>query len=247
MPEARFERKFPLTGSSGSMKVLAVDLERSGSGRWSLRISDLKALRHTLGENLVDSIFCCFVHAVRVTSLDHLMSLSQSKDPDDSIASKRNWMAFFFFLAGTLKELSLELGRLRGALCKRGIWDEAAWNRALKKWEDWGGQHDSSHLRNMLAFHVVRREVARGLRLIKPQDAKIVLEGDGPKEKDSWSPLATIAPFRALEDEVPDLILTLKKPAELLDVSSALEEEFLRILKTSNIQLTISDSFNSEV
>ncbi len=216
----------------------AVEFNKSADGSWSIRATDPDGLRQKLGEDLFGSIACCFAQADRINSLVYLMSLSRTTDPEDSVASRRNFTTFYFFLVGTLKELSLELGRLRGILCRRSIWDKAAWGGGLKKFEEWGNKHDNSELRNQLSFHVSSEELRRGARLLSAGDAEILIEGDGPKRKNSWCRVATLALFRALEEKVQDFDATVADPADLMDVSTPLEQELLRILKILGLMPT---------
>src|SRR5690349_7658118 len=88
-------------------------------GGWKLTVSDLASLRARLGANILEQFCACFVHADRITSLIVFQDLSNATFSGESVATNRNYLTFWFFLVGTLKELSLDLGRLRGTLVQR--------------------------------------------------------------------------------------------------------------------------------
>src|SRR5467141_2481313 len=96
-------------------EAVRVVLERHADGRWQLAASDLEALRRQMGRDVLLRYCQCFVQADRLMSLMVYQLMSNEKFGHESVASERNFRTFYFFMMGTLKELSLDLGKLRAA------------------------------------------------------------------------------------------------------------------------------------
>src|SRR5919108_6537956 len=104
-------------------------LELNNKAMLSLRTSDLSGLRLKMGEEVFDYFCCCFVYADRLTSLVNFSYFSKEKYSGESIAGRRDRLTSVWLMVGTLKELGLNLHKLRNALVVANLWDKAAWKR----------------------------------------------------------------------------------------------------------------------
>jgi len=202
------------------------------SGReWEFRTSDLSEFSEIVGKDLLRWFCCCLIHADRINSLAGMLELSRREFPKGSVGERRNFLTFCYFLAGSLKEYALQLGKLRGALVRRSLFDLEAWARDLKRWEDWGRDPANSLVRNKLAFHIDPRIVEQGLDKLAHSGPETLFAGDDRLLRNSWFKLAHEAQIEGLALNVEDAAQTIGAPAALMDVHSALQTEFLRVIE----------------
>ena len=211
---------------------IRVVIERLDGALFRLRVNDLSGLRDCLGAEVLERFCACFIHADRLTSLIGFMFHSIDRSPDGSVALRRDFLTFYSFACGTLKELGLNLQGLNDALKKRGLFDEESWERGLKKWVHWSNDAASSHVRNTLAFHVDEGTLGVGVERVCAEAAGDfdVFSGEGVKVRDSWAWLAQCAFLRAIEIKESDLAKVIGAPRDFLMVDPELETEFTRVL-----------------
>lgn len=209
--------------------------ESRDGGHWKLLTSDLEAFRKELGEDVLEDFCRCYVIADRMTSLVSMFHFSGEKIAEGSIAARRNNLTFFFFVSEVVKELQLCLEGLRASLNKARIWDEAAWAKNLAVIEKWGLDPVNSAIRNQLAAHVGRENVRQGLDSIQTETPRVILsEGDGGKQRESYSKLAHDAVISGLglsEKQIEDAVSGVK----YLDADAHLDEEFWRVLESKGL------------
>ena len=112
---------------------IRVVIERLDGALFKLRVNDVSGLRDALGAEVLECFCACFIHADRLTSLIGFMVRSIDQLPNDSTALRRDFLTFYSFACGTLKELGLNLERLHDALRKRGFFDEESWEKGLNR------------------------------------------------------------------------------------------------------------------
>jgi hypothetical protein len=218
------------------VRVVAVSKQ---DGTFILRTSNLKELRKLIGDEVFDYFCCCFLHADRITSLIGFKHLSQENHGENPVASNRDDFNVCWFLAGVMKELEQDLSRLRAALIKKGNWDQASWEKSLRKWETWGQSKDISLLRNKIAFHINRQRLHEGLNALSNNDA-ILFRFNGERTIDSWCEVANDALIQGMQvtmdDGKVDLNTIIENLPEYLHIQDAIVEEFLRVLKNHNLE-----------
>ncbi len=218
------------------MTSVRVVCEMHRDGDWELRTSDLPDLIEVLGEDLVAAFCSCFVHADRIVSLVAFFHLSTRRFRKGSIAERRNFLTFAAFLVGTLKEVSENLKQLKRALHNHGLLDKERWQAGLGRWQDWGATGAVATARKKLSFHVDSALVLRGLQDISASSRRrTILHGSTGRLRDSAFLLGQDASLRGLETSVGNLNV-LGDPAKYLELTDALEREFLCILDKSGLK-----------
>jgi len=233
------------------MGDLELTLEEDSSGAWYLRASNLAALRERLGAELLRCFCACFLQADRVTSLWKWFQSGILGAPAGSTSQRRDFLVFYSFLAGTLKEFAENLQRLRAALAKTSLYDQEAWEGGLKHWEQWGQNAANSALRNQLLFHVNEATLERGLERLcqEVSECEILSASDPGTFGSDWFFLAHWAFLLAVgvigteagatEDvdrltagrllEIADGLID--SPAKNVAPESELAKEFVRVIK----------------
>jgi hypothetical protein len=210
--------------------------QRHDDESWELETSNLADLRAAMSPEVFDEFAACFIFTDRLDSLISFYNLSLKAFPSESVAENRNFYAFYAFASGTLKELSLHLAWLRGALVKKGYWEKQAWAK-LKVFEDWGQDPENSLVRNQFSFHVDLPTLSSGLSSIALKHGRTLLSGGSDsRNKNSWFAVAHEATLEALRLRVADLQRTVGVPAQLLDAGNPLGDEFLRVLEVAGLK-----------
>jgi len=212
-------------------------LDESSTGAYQISTDNLDELVQTLGDEVFRAFCSCWIQADRVVSLTSLNALSEEAFPGRTCTGLRNFIAFYVFLVGTLKELGLSLESLRSALVNRGLWNRDAWAKSLRRWEDWGKAKDNSLVRNKVSFHVDPEVMANGLADRKSVGSAVISQGDDRKTQRSYWAIAHEVLFAGLATNVSDLQKTLEEPAELLPIDEALAAEFARVAMQAGVQL----------
>lgn len=213
-------------------EMVRVVFEHRPGEEWEVRTDDLAGFRRKLGDGVLETFCACYIHADRLNSLITMSYLTLEQHGREKILAKRNWIAFYAFVVGTLKELSLDLGRLRAALKAAGLLDEEAWKSGLQKWQAWGNREDMSDVRNKMAFHVNPDWIREGLdSACKRGLGAQIYAGDEGQLKDSWFSLAEDVWLEGAKLKHGDLEALLGAPHEFLGVHNDLDEAFMTTLK----------------
>jgi hypothetical protein len=189
-----------------------------------------------MGEEVFDYFCCCFIHADRLTSLVNFSYFSKENYGGDSIAGRRDRLTSVWLMVGTLKELGLNLHKLRNALVVANLWDRTAWKKTLHKWEDWTSGKGVSALRNQVAFHVDRDRLSVGFPKIPNEDA-FIYRSDTLKNREGWFEVSSLALLVGIQTRIGadrleiDLESVLGSFGEFLAIGHALGDEFIRVLK----------------
>jgi hypothetical protein len=160
----------------------------------------------------------------------------------ESTRGRRDFMAFYAFAIGTLREFRFALDELARELRAKNIFDADEWKGAesapgLKKWQDWGGSAASIDLRDRLAFHVDSPMLDAGLTaLIARVNETALHEGDTVKSRDSWFRLAHTALMEGASISFGDLGAMLDSPRTLLAPKDALDPAFLKALERCGLK-----------
>jgi hypothetical protein len=115
--------------NSGKYKPGDLRVTDDGRGTKVFTIPDLQAFRSRLGKEVTEAFCRCFVHCERLSALgDWIRMLAKHEDPEYVTTSRDLWTVLWFAV-GTLKELGIELDKLKGKLRKEGLFDHVP---------DWG-------------------------------------------------------------------------------------------------------------
>jgi hypothetical protein len=213
-----------------------VVLEGVDDETWQLRTSDFADFRSIFGERLL-TLFCrCFIHADRIISLVFMLKRTLDEYTSDSVPGRRNFLSFFSFAAGTLKEYGLALENLRTELVRGDLWDAEEWNASLKRWEDWANDKDHSAVRNEMAFHIDADLIEKGLSSLATPSSRVLFRGQGGKNQDAWSEIAADSVLEGLRQSLGDLEATIESPSTLLDVHKDLQTLFVKVLERKGLR-----------
>jgi hypothetical protein len=232
------------------MTLVRVVAEFRGDAEWRIRTDDLPDFRDALGLDLLSAFCRCYIHADRLESLGSMFTPVLETAGRESTRGRRDFMAFFAFVAGTLRELHLGLNELVGALRRRGVYDVDEWVGTakmvrdgfpgLKKWQDWGGSASTIDLRDMLAFHVDPTMLRAGVKSFTDRVEKVALhEGDHRLVRDSWFRLAHISLLEGASFTFGDLGKLLDSVRPMLNPKDALDYAFLKALERCGLKPTV--------
>jgi hypothetical protein len=218
-------------------RAVRVVFEHHPSEEWELRTSDLAAFRRKLGSGVLEAFCACYIHADRLNSLITMFHVSLEKFGRETVFSKRNYMAFYAFVVGALKELSLDLVKLRVALKEAGLLDEEAWKAGLQQWQVWGNREDMSDVRNKMAFHVNPDWIRGGVDSACASGiGGLIYAGDEHHLKDSWFRLAHEVWLEGAKLKHGDLETLLGAPREFLGVHDDLDKAFASTLNKAGLK-----------
>jgi hypothetical protein len=218
--------------SLSNLDVRVVIEKRYDEG-WRLKTNNLRRFREVLGDDVLTEFCGCYVQADRLNSLITLLMLDLERGERESVFTRRNYLTFVIFAIATLKELSLQLRRLKAALIGRGIWDREEWEAGLAEWEGWGSRSDVSRIRKKVAFHVDSDWLRAGLDAIAArEDPEVAIyEGDDRKLRNSLFPLAHEAYLQGASVNLEEFKNVYDLLEGRLDVHDPLDKLFHRSLE----------------
>ena len=159
--------------------AVRIAFERRADGSWKLQTADFDGVCEALSEEVVAAFASCYAHADRLNGLADMFMLDRrnrkSRAAKRTIAAQRNFNSFFALAAGLLKELSLELSFLHGALKRTNLLDVDEWAKGdpkkntdgLARWVRWGNTKNASDLRNKFAFHADDDWIRDGIKKLR--------------------------------------------------------------------------------
>jgi hypothetical protein len=209
---------------------------------WRIRTSELAALRRAMGAEVLAAFCRCYVHGDRLESLGSMFTPVLIEAGRDSVRGRRDFMAFFAFTVGTLREFSTALLQLKRALRRHGVLDPDGWkNRGrkpgLNAWQRFGKKKSSVHLRNTVAFHVDPKVIAAGLAtLARRVDGIILHEGDSHLSRESWFRIAHVALLQGSSQKLGGLERLLGSIRPFLNPRDAIDVVFWDVLVRSGLK-----------